>query len=42
VAQGGDASFAMTRDAYGGAPAPSGSRRDRVSGTFFHVIAEAS
>ncbi len=42
VAQGGDAPFAMTRDAYGGAPAPSGSRRDRVSGTFFHVIAEAS
>jgi cobyrinic acid a,c-diamide synthase len=42
VALGGDAPFALTRDAYGGAPTPSGLRRSNVSGSFFHVIAEAS
>ncbi len=41
LALGDDAPFAMTRDAYGGAPAPSGSRRGHVTGSFFHVIAAA-
>jgi cobyrinic acid a,c-diamide synthase len=36
---GGDAPFASLGDAYGAAPAPSGSRRGLVTGTFFHVIA---
>ena len=36
---GGDAAFAMTRDAYGSAPVAAGSRRGHVSGTFFHAIA---
>jgi cobyrinic acid a,c-diamide synthase len=40
VAPGADAPFAETRDAYGGAPTPAGSRRGLVSGSFFHVIAE--
>ncbi|MCP8939831.1 cobyrinate a,c-diamide synthase [Alsobacter sp. SYSU M60028] len=39
VDAGGDAPFAMARDAYGSAPAPSGSRRGLVSGSFFHLIA---
>jgi cobyrinic acid a,c-diamide synthase len=38
---GGDDPFAYVRDAYGSAQAPSGSRRGRVTGSFFHVIAEA-
>lgn len=38
---GGDEPFAYVRDAYGGAPAPSGSRRGAATGSFFHVIAEA-
>jgi cobyrinic acid a,c-diamide synthase len=29
-------------DAYGAEPVPAGSRRGRVSGSFFHVIAVAS
>ena len=38
---GGDDPFAFVRDAYGSAEAPSGSRRGRVTGSFFHVIARA-
>jgi cobyrinic acid a,c-diamide synthase len=38
---GGDDPFAFVRDVYGGPEAPSGSRRGRVTGSFFHVIAEA-
>ena len=34
-----DAAFALAGDAYGSPPAPTGSRRGTVSGTFFHVIA---
>ena len=41
VGQGDDASLAMVVDAYGSAPAPTGSRRGLVSGSFFHVIAAA-
>jgi cobyrinic acid a,c-diamide synthase len=41
-AQGDDAPFAMVTDAYGAEPVPAGSRRGRVSGSFFHVIAVAS
>jgi cobyrinic acid a,c-diamide synthase len=40
VASGGDDPFAFVRDVYGGPKAPSGSRRGRVTGSFFHVIAE--
>ncbi len=39
VAQGDDAPFALTHDAYASAPAFSGSRRGCVTGSFFHVIA---
>ena len=39
ASEGGDAPFAFVRDAYGGAPEPSGSRRGLVSGSFFHAIA---
>jgi cobyrinic acid a,c-diamide synthase len=39
VASGGDP-FAFVRDVYGAPEAPSGSRRGRVTGSFFHVIAE--
>lgn len=38
---GGDAPFAETTDAYGAPPTPTGSRRGRVSGSFFHAIAPA-
>jgi cobyrinic acid a,c-diamide synthase len=41
VASGGDEPFADVRDAYGAPPSPSGSRRGRVTGSFFHLIAEA-
>ncbi len=37
---GGDEAFAEATDAYGVAPAPTGSRRGCVTGTFFHAIAE--
>jgi hypothetical protein len=37
----GDDPFAHVRDVYGSAEAPAGSRRGRVTGSFFHVIAEA-
>ena len=40
VASGGDDPFAFVRDVYGSPEAPSGSRRGRVTGSFFHVIAE--
>ena len=36
---GGDAPFALAGDAHGAAPRPTGSRRGRVTGSFFHVIA---
>jgi cobyrinic acid a,c-diamide synthase len=38
---GGDEPFALVGDAYGGAPTPVGSRRGRVTGGYFHAIAEA-
>ena len=41
VATGGDDPFAFVRDVYSAPEAPSGSRRGRVTGSFFHVIAEA-
>ena len=41
VATGGDDPLAFVRDVYGAPPAPAGSRRGRVTGSFFHVIAEA-
>src|SRR5271170_6961949 len=41
VATGSDDPFAHVRDVYGSAQAPAGSRRGRVTGSFFHVIAEA-
>jgi cobyrinic acid a,c-diamide synthase len=34
-----DAPFALVKDAHGGVEQISGSRRDKVSGSFFHVIA---
>jgi cobyrinic acid a,c-diamide synthase len=40
VATGSDDPFAHVRDVYGSAEAPAGSRRGRVTGSFFHVIAE--
>jgi cobyrinic acid a,c-diamide synthase len=40
--QGDDPPFAWVSDAYGSEPEPAGSRRGRVSGSFFHVIATAS
>lgn len=39
VDQGGDEPLAAVTDAYGAAPAPGGSRRGLVTGTFFHAIA---
>jgi cobyrinic acid a,c-diamide synthase len=41
VAAGGDDPFAFVRDVYGAPPTPAGSRRGQVTGSFFHVIAEA-
>jgi cobyrinic acid a,c-diamide synthase len=38
---GGDEPFAHVSDAYGSGPTPSGSRRGAVTGSFFHIIAEA-
>jgi cobyrinic acid a,c-diamide synthase len=40
VASGADDPFVFVRDVYGAPEAPSGSRRGRVTGSFFHVIAE--
>jgi cobyrinic acid a,c-diamide synthase len=42
VSLGEDAPMAVAADAYGGAPAPSGSRRGLVSGSFFHCVAEVA
>jgi len=39
IDQGDDPPFAFVVDAYGSAPAPSGSRRCFVTGSFFHAIA---
>ena len=39
---GSDLPFATVIDAYGSAPAPSGSRRGHVTGSFFHAIAETT
>jgi cobyrinic acid a,c-diamide synthase len=39
--QGDDPPFAMVTDPHGAAPAPAGSRRGHVSGSFFHAIATA-
>jgi cobyrinic acid a,c-diamide synthase len=41
VAMGSDEPFAFVGDAYGAPPSPAGSRRGRVTGSFFHGIAEA-
>jgi cobyrinic acid a,c-diamide synthase len=41
ASSGSDEPFATVRDAYGAPAAPAGSRRGRVTGSFFHVIAEA-
>jgi cobyrinic acid a,c-diamide synthase len=41
VATGADDPFAFVRDVYGSPEAPAGSRRGRVTGSFFHVIAAA-
>jgi cobyrinic acid a,c-diamide synthase len=40
VADGADDPFAFVRDVYGSPEAAAGSRRGRVTGSFFHVIAE--
>jgi cobyrinic acid a,c-diamide synthase len=41
VAAGDDDPFAFVRDVYGSPEAPAGARRGRVTGSFFHVIAQA-
>ena len=41
AAPGDDEPFALVTDAYGAAPAPAGSRRGQVTGSFFHAIAQA-
>jgi cobyrinic acid a,c-diamide synthase len=41
IATGDDDPFAFVRDVYGAPEAPAGSRRGLVTGSFFHVIAEA-
>lgn len=41
VAQGEDPPFAVVTDPHGSAPAPAGSRRGLVTGSFFHAIARA-
>ena len=42
VDKGSDEPFATVIDAYGSAPAPSGSRRGHVTGSFFHAISDTS
>ncbi len=42
VAQGDDPPFAMVTDPHGSSPAPAGSRRGHVTGSFFHAIAVAT
>ena len=39
ISQGEDPAFAVVTDPHGSAPAPAGSRRGLVSGSFFHAIA---
>jgi cobyrinic acid a,c-diamide synthase len=39
ISQGDDPAFAMVTDPHGSAPAPAGSRRGLVSGSFFHAVA---
>jgi cobyrinic acid a,c-diamide synthase len=41
VTQGEDPPFAVVTDPHGSAPAPAGSRRGHVTGSFFHAIATA-
>jgi cobyrinic acid a,c-diamide synthase len=41
AAQGEDLPFAVVTDPHGSAPAPAGSRRGLVTGSFFHAIAAA-
>lgn len=41
VSTGSDEPFALVSDAYGSSPAPAGSRRGLVTGSFFHIVAEA-
>ncbi len=41
IETGADEPLAMAQDAYGSAPIASGGRRANVSGTFFHVVAQA-
>ncbi|NVN85978.1 MAG: cobyrinate a,c-diamide synthase [Rhodopseudomonas sp.] len=41
TAPGADEPFAFVTDAYSSDPAPSGSRRGRVTGSFFHMVATA-
>ncbi len=41
IAAGGDDPFTYVRDVYGSPATPAGSRRGNVTGSFFHVIAEA-
>jgi cobyrinic acid a,c-diamide synthase len=41
VTQGEDPPFATVTDPHGSAPAPAGSRRGLVTGSFFHAIATA-
>ena len=41
VSAGGDDPFAFVSDVYGAPETPAGSRRGRVTGSFFHVIAGA-
>ncbi len=41
IEEGQDAAFAEVSDAYGATPAPAGSRRGDVTGSFFHVLAQA-
>jgi cobyrinic acid a,c-diamide synthase len=42
ISAGNDPPFAMVTDPHGSAPAPAGSRRGLVTGSFFHAIAVAS
>ena len=39
---GGDPALAEAADAYGAPPAPTGTRRGNVTGTFFHALATRS
>lgn len=39
LSMGSDEAFALAGDAYGSTPAPVGSRRGPVTGSFFHLIA---